>query len=424
MASWLELLPRGLLATRPARRLLDTHFRSRARRRVAELDHLRVQACQRRVLLGLVHAARGTRFGREHDFRRIRTPEDFRRLVPLRTVGQMWKDYWQPTLADPAAATWPEPVSCAGMRGAEANGVPSGLPVTPAFRDCRQAALASALALVGLLRPRAQLLRGDVVYLGGEACGQPAVEMSCEASAEDVPPWLRPCLLLPTPADASLAQLAEQACSRPVRALAGPADSLGTLLAQALQRSGRSCAGELWPRLAAVLLARGTAADSRAGVTAAVGAMAVPPLVLEVWPGLDLPFAIEDPRHGCLRLLVDHGVYYEFVPLDQLGRPEPCRLGAAEVETGVSYAIALTSPAGLWACLTGHAVRFEQREPLLLRPVEADSLPRQLARVAAPVTRLAHPFPPQPPHPRSGGRPAILPGRPGRTLLSARADRG
>src|SRR5207248_8381831 len=95
-----------------------------------------------------------------------------------------------------------------------------------------------------------------------------------------------------------------------------------------------------------------------------------PPLLLEACVRAEGAVAVEDPRHGCLRLLVDHGVYFEFVPADEVGRPRPARHALADVVPGVPYAVALTSAAGVWACLAGLRVCFERRDPPLLRVVE------------------------------------------------------
>src|SRR5205085_11537764 len=85
-----------LADTRLARCVVDTRCRGKASQRVTDLDHQSVARCQTKTLLGLVHKAHTTRFGREHDFRRIRNARDFRRLVPLRTPAELWRDYWQP----------------------------------------------------------------------------------------------------------------------------------------------------------------------------------------------------------------------------------------------------------------------------------------------------------------------------------------
>src|SRR4029077_17237805 len=77
--------------------------------------------------------------------------------------------------------------------------------------------------------------------------------------------------------------------------------------------------------------------------------------------------AAEDPRHGLLRLLPDHEVFFEFVPVEELGAERPARHTAADLVPGVPYAVVLTTCAGLWGYVLGDTVCFERRDPPLLR---------------------------------------------------------
>ncbi len=77
-------------------RAAEAAFRAASRRHLARFDRLAPVRCQTRLLLGLIHQAQPTRFGRDHDFRRIRTVADFRRLVPLCTRADLWRQYGQP----------------------------------------------------------------------------------------------------------------------------------------------------------------------------------------------------------------------------------------------------------------------------------------------------------------------------------------
>src|SRR5262249_33644814 len=156
---------------------------------------------------------------------------------------------------------------------------------------------------------------------------------------------------------------------------------------------------------------------------ALVGSASVP--CLGMWSRPEGTLAVEDPLHDRLRLLTDHGIYYEFVPVESLGAPEPVRLGVGEGEMGVPYAVALTSPAGLWGCLIGVHVRCERRQPLLLR-LEEMPVPEPRPAVETVPARIDAPAPvfrPPPPHPRSGGIPAAHPGTPFHNPWSVRADR-
>src|SRR6266851_1799165 len=105
-----------------ARRVVEALFRGKARRRIVELDQQSVARCQNRTLLGLVHKAHTTRFGRDHDFRRIRDASDFRRLVPLRTPTELWREYWQPAYPNVGGATWPGPIPYLAVSSAQQNG--------------------------------------------------------------------------------------------------------------------------------------------------------------------------------------------------------------------------------------------------------------------------------------------------------------
>src|SRR4051794_29341595 len=102
---WMPLVDRAafldrLLASGPARSLADVLFRRRAVRRVRQLDALTAERAQLHVLQRLIQRARNTHFGREHDFARIRTADDFRRLVPLRSASELWRDFGGPAHAN------------------------------------------------------------------------------------------------------------------------------------------------------------------------------------------------------------------------------------------------------------------------------------------------------------------------------------
>ena len=104
------------------------------------------------------------------------------------------------------------------------------------------------------------------------------------------------------------------------------------------------------------------------------------------------PIAVEDPRHGALRLLPDHGVYFEFVPVAEANHPRPTRHTLDQMERGVPYELALTSPAGLWACRLGLTVRLFPPDPRRraaaqrLSPAEAQKAEGLLRRPPALVT--------------------------------------
>jgi hypothetical protein len=416
-----------LTSTRLARGLADALLRRRARRRLLALDGVspRVQNC---TLLGLVHRAQGTRFGREHDFHRVRTPDDFRRLVPLRSAASLWQQYGVPALPALGGAAWPGPISylatCDGSPGRPSPPLPVSRELVATHRE----ALWTALALVHGARPKARLLAGSLLFVGGGAALTPlragvATGNLEELTRAQLPRLLRPYMVVaPYSGEASLHALAERGTGLPVTCLAGSARRLVRLFDCLRERTGCDSLLDVWPALTAILYSRGPDDPDRAALARLAGTSAGPPvLLMEACVRPEGVFAIEDPRHGLLRLALDHGIYFEFVPLEELGRPRPRRYGLEEVTTGVPYALAVTTP-GLWACLTGLTVCFERNDPPLLRSIESRTPALPPAEILPLRTDAAPAGHPALPHPHSNDRAAAPARRFSRSPWSTRAD--
>ncbi|HWT79749.1 MAG TPA: GH3 auxin-responsive promoter family protein, partial [Candidatus Methylomirabilis sp.] len=87
---------------------------------------------------------------------------------------------------------------------------------------------------------------------------------------------------------------------------------------------------------------------------------------IEVYPASEGFVALQTEAWG-LTLMVDYGIFFEFVPVEDLDSPCPRRHTVVDVELHRPYAIALTTPAGLWSYLLGDTIRFTARDPLRLQ---------------------------------------------------------
>ena len=119
--------------------------------------------------------------------------------------------------------------------------------------------------------------------------------------------------------------------------------------------------GRLWPNLA-VFIHGGVRMHPYRGLFE--DAIGRPIHYVEVYPASEAFVAIQvhatDPG---LTLMLDYGNFYEFVPVAELGSPSPRRLNIAEIRVGESYAVLLTTPAGLWSYVLGDTVRFVSFDP-------------------------------------------------------------
>jgi hypothetical protein len=399
-------------------------LRAHQRRLLTDLDQQPAARSQVSQLLGLVHRARATRFGCEHDFGRIRTEADFRRLVPLRTPRQIAEQYWLESYPRLQGATWPEHVS--GWRTLPAPGPewPNHLPVTPAADGAWRRALHVALGLVANLRPHAAFLDGRLLFLEND----PAAPIrSPELTTLHQVPWLlRPYTLQRNPLD-----LREEDVAGPVTCVLGSTSAVLRLAQKVKEAVGRLTLEAHWPGLRAILYQGEPGGPTLDDLREVVGRG---PLLLETVFRPDGLFAIEDPRHGCLRFLPGHRSYCEFLPLERTGdrvRPSGCRtdeierLPLGEVKAGVPYELVVTSAVGLWACRVGLAVQFESCDPPLFRFV---ALPRDAEQPLPEPALRSDPaqvtLPPRIAHPRIVGIPAALPEKFVHNPWSVSADRG
>jgi GH3 auxin-responsive promoter len=383
-----QALRHWLLDTRPARQAFEVLLRALSGRRLARLDEQDPARRQTCLLLGYLHQARRTRFGREHDFARLRTPDDFRRLVPLTTPRELARSWWLPSWPDLAGSTWPDLWPVAGPPDGDPAPVRSA-----ALASARRAALRLALAFVVRDRPQARLFGGRFLDLGGAT----PFDRSC------VPPLLRPYRRTELPSDG------------PVTCLAGPADRLLALADRVRQEAAVERLADAWPSLAVVLW--DGPADAADRLRAAAGDV----LLLQTARVLGQPVAVTDPRHGLPRLLTGHAAYFEFVPEAEAGKEQPARLALDGVRPGGRYELVLTTPGGLWACRSGQLVEVATLVPPLVRFLGSVPTP---APPAAPPVSAAAPEPAPPSRRQIGGIPAAPPGTFDHTPWSARAGRG
>jgi len=138
-----------------------------ARRRLRQLARMDPKRAQRRVLSALVRKARGTAFGRDHDFSGIRSLDDFRARVPLRDYDAFWESYWRPDFPRLAGCTWPGPVPWLAVSSGTTTGTTKYIPVSREMRRSNIRAGAELMVHHVANRPESRLLGGRVFMLGG-----------------------------------------------------------------------------------------------------------------------------------------------------------------------------------------------------------------------------------------------------------------
>ncbi len=365
-----------IAASKLIRRAADAGFVQVAHARTRRLDRRDPVKIQTQTLLRLLHHARNTRFGLDHDFASIGSVAEYQARVPIRDYETFWQNYWSATYPRIEGSTWPSPVPYYALSSGTTSGATKYIPVTKQMVRSNKKAALTTMALFRHAYPKARTFTGKFFFLGGstdlrtQADGSLAGDLSGIAAKEVldiVRPYSFPSLevSLISNWELKMQKLAELAIREPVTAISGVPSWVLRLFARIREITGKSTIAEVWPMLRLVVHG-GTSFDPyRTAFDQEIGSDLVK--YCEVYPCSEGFIATEDPRYGMLRLVPDHGIFFEFVPLEDLGKDRPTRHTLADIELGVQYAIILSTCAGLWSYLLGDTVRFESRNPPLLR---------------------------------------------------------
>ena len=349
-----------------------------ARRRLRHLAHMDPNEAQRRVLSSLIRRARRTKFGRDHEFSESWSLDDFRSRVPLRDYDAFWEGYWRAAFPRLTDCTWPGPVPWFAVSSGTTTGATKYIPVSREMRRSNVRAGTELMVHHIANRPKSRLLAGRVFMLGGStglvrrAPGVFSGDLSGIAAAE-MPRWARLRYFPPRDLESiadweeKIDRFAERSLDAEISGMAGTPSWLLIFFERLAEiaRAGRVPSGrvaDIWPGLE--MLSHGGVAwapyrDRFAALLEGSGAQ-----TREVYPASEGFFAVADRGDGeGLRLLLDTGIFYEFIPLDELGSPEPDCRWVGDAEPGVNYALAVTTCAGLWRYLVGDTVTLVGRDP-------------------------------------------------------------
>ncbi len=334
---------------------------------------------QAQTLRSLLHKARLTQFGKDYSFHNISTVDEYQSRVPLRTYEDFWEQYWKGPFPNLRDVTWPGLIPYFPVSSGTSSGTTKYIPYTNEMKNSNTKAGMDLLVHHVSNKPQSRIMGGKNFMLGGstdfvkEAPGVWSGDLS-GISVKELPWWIRPRyfppqdLALISDWEEKIDVLGTEALKADIRMISGVPSWLLIFfdkLADALGHdTPRAC--ELFPNLELLVhggvnfapyfeqfqeLLEGSHAELR-----------------EVYPASEGFIASADRGSGeGLRMVLDHGIFYEFVPVDELSSPNPTRHWIKTVEKDVNYAIVLTTCAGIWSYILGDTVRFIDTEtPRLL----------------------------------------------------------
>lgn len=350
-------------------------FRLFARWRHRRLDALDPVAAQRDQLRRLVRRAADTRFGRDHGFRRIRTVADYQAAVPLRAYEDFHRDYWREPFPNLRGASWPTAIPYFAVTSGTTTDVTKYIPVSRAMLASNQRAALDTLVHHVANKPDTRLFGGLNLILGGStdlktlAPGIEGGDLSGIA-AKAMAFWARPRAYPPLKLaliedwEAKVEAIAADAARRDIRSVSGTPSWLLILFDRLADRRPDVARRlpAIWPRLDLLVHGGVNFAPYKPLFDRWLDGAAVDRR--EVFAASEGFIASSDRGDGeGLRMNVDHGLFFEFVPVEDLGAARPTRHWLEDAEPGVDYEIVLTTCAGLWSWRLGDTVRLVDRSP-------------------------------------------------------------
>ena len=331
-------------------------------------------AAQERQLLQLVEAARDTEFGLDHDFAVIETVVDYQQRVPIRTFDDFWIDYWSDPFPVLENVTWPGTIRYFA-RSSGTTGESKHIPCSDEMIKANNRGGLEVVLAHLQNNPHSRVSAGRTFLFGGSpaldelAPGIFAGELSGIA-ARETPSWAGTDRYYPPPELAAISdwndkveRFAQDCVGKNIRAISGVPTWLQVLFDQAIDTA--NCQDRrlvsLFPNLELI---------THGGVNFAPYETAFKDLLegshaelREVYAASEGFVAVADRGSGeGMRLLLDNGLFFEFIEADQLDQPNPTRHWIGDVRLDTNYALIVTSCAGLWSYAIGDLVRFVDLE--------------------------------------------------------------
>lgn len=325
-------------------------------------------ATQKKVFKQLISNGQNTAFGRDHDFLRIRNYDDFKARIPIRDYEEL-KPYFERTAQGEPDVLWPgKPLYLA-----KTSGTTSGAKYIPITRDSIPNHINGAKnALLSYIHEtgNAKFVDGKLIFLSGspelEKKNGIHVGRLSGISNHFVPGYLRTNQMpsyetnciddWETKVDAVVDETLEERMTL----ISGIPSWVQMYFDKIQERTGKQIK-DVFPDVSLFVYGGVNFEPYRAKMEATIGKKIDS---IELFPASEGFFAYQDSQieKGML-LILNAGIFYEFVPADEIHNENPTRLSIGEVELGKNYALIVNNNAGLWGYNIGDMVQFVSKDP-------------------------------------------------------------
>ena len=325
------------------------------------------------VMHHLISSAKDTLWGKDHNFGNIDGYQDFASFMSVNSYEEL-KSYIHQMREGKPDILWPGKVVWFAKSSGTTNDKSKFIPVSKeglkgihykGGTDCVSSYLA--------IHPKSKIVKGKSLILGGshEPNLNTPNSMVGDLSAiliENVPKAVN-LTRIPKKKVALLSdfeqkrdQIAEIAMHKNVTNISGVPSWMMAVLTRMMEIAGEKNLDNIWPNLE-VFFHGGVAFTPYREQYKKI--ITNPDMVyMETYNASEGFFGIQtDINDPAMTLMIDYGVFYEFIPMSEFGKPDPKVVPLWGVETGVNYAMVISTTCGLWRYIIGDTVMFTQKNP-------------------------------------------------------------
>jgi len=326
---------------------------------------------QRKIRQQIIAKAAKTKFGQDHGFADIKSYEDFKKQVPVRDYEGL-KNYFDEVVEGKPDILWPgRPVYLA-----KTSGTTSGTKYIPISSDSKFSHFISArnstLSYVHETG-RSSFLDGNLIFLSGspelEETNGIKVGRLSGISNHLVPSYLRSnqkpsyktnCI---EDWEEKLERIIDETLHSNMALISGIPPWVQMYFDRIQSRTGKKIK-DVFPNFSVFVYGGVNYSPYRAKLEESIGKKIDS---IETYPASEGFIAYQDSqKEDGLLILLNSGIFYEFIPAEEYFNENPTRLSIEEVELGKNYALIINSNAGLWGYSIGDTVKFVSKNPYRL----------------------------------------------------------
>lgn len=334
---------------------------------------------QDEVLKKLLATGRYAEFGQKYAFDDLLNYEDFKKRVPIHTYEQLFP-YIERLLRGEQNILWPSEVKWFAKSSGTTNARSKFIPVTKeALEESHFKGGKDLLSIFINNYPDTKIFSGKGLAIGGSyrvnEFDPTNTSNYGDVSAvimQNLPPWAE---FIRTPSlevalmdnwEEKIDKLAKETIKVDVTQIAGVPTWTVLLLQYILQMEKKQSVLEIWPNLEVFFHGAVSFTPYKKLFKALI-----PSDQMKYWETYNASegfFGIQSEKGSEeLLLMLDYGVFYEFIPMEEIGKEYPDAIGLQDVEVGKNYAMVITTNAGLWRYSIGDTVKFTSVSPYKIK---------------------------------------------------------